>query len=95
MVSDVDISNVQIITELMKETKIFLDELEAEKSNLEIDITLEMNEKDKSESIINKFMHMKDIYHKGDYKQKRSILQLIIDKIVVKDYDDIDIFLRF
>jgi hypothetical protein len=38
---------------------------------------------------------MKDIYSKGTNKQKKSILQLIIDRIVVKDYDDIDIYLKF
>lgn len=95
MLEDIDMSNIQIITDLVKDTKKAIEELESEKSNLEIDITIEKNEVDKSNSIIDRFMHMKDIYHKGDYKNKRAILQLIINRIVVKDYDDIEIFLNF
>jgi DNA invertase Pin-like site-specific DNA recombinase len=95
MLEDIDISNIRVITDVVKDTKKLLEELEDKKNSLLLDITIEENEQDKSNIIIEQFMSMKDIYSKGTNKQKKSILQLIIDRIVVKDYDDIDIYLKF
>ena len=43
---------------------------------------------------IENILNAKDIYFNSSFESKKTILQLIIKKIVLDDYDDIEIFLN-
>ena len=92
---DVDISTIQIVTDMIKDLKSAIADLESKKEEVEAKIKEEKHNNENKEHIIEEFLSMKDIYKKGDYKQRRAILQKLIDKIVVRDYDDMSIYLNF
>ena len=89
-----DLNSIKIVTDLIEEIKNDIKELEIKKSNIAVDITIEQNAKDKSDVMIEKILNVKDRYYEANNKQKKQILQLIIDKIVVYSYDRIQIFLN-
>ena len=91
---DMDLNSIKIVTDLIEEIKNDIKELEIKKSNIAVDITIEQNAKDKSDVMIEKILNVKDRYYEANNKQKKQILQLIIDKIVVYSYTDIQIFLN-
>ena len=92
---DVDISTIQILADMIKDLKSAIADLEVKKEEVEAKIKEEKHNNENKEHIIEEFLSMKDIYKKGDYKQRRAILQKLIDKIVVRDYDDMSIYLNF
>ena len=92
---DVDISTIQILADMIKDLKLAIADLEVKKEEVEAKIKEEKHNNENKEHIIEEFLSMKDIYKKGDYKQRRAILQKLIDKIVVRDYDDMSIYLNF
>lgn len=92
---DVDISTIQIVTDMIKDLKSAIADLESKKEEVEAKIKEEKHNNENKEYIIEEFLSMKDIYNKGDYKQRRAILQKLISHITVKDYDDMSIYLNF
>ena len=95
MSQDVGVGAITIVTDMITDIRKRLNHLEVEQSDVSIAITFEENEREQSSIIIDRFTKMKELYDVADYKKKRAILKLIIEKIIVRDYDDIEIFLKF
>ena len=95
MSQDVGIEAITIVTDMITDVRKRINHLESELTNVSIEITFEENAREESAIIIDRFTKMKELYDVADYTKKRAILRLIIEKIVVRDYDDIEIFLKF
>ena len=92
LLNNADTSVFTVLTQTISTVKTELQSLNELKVQIQRELDKMANNIDKRVKIIDKFTKMHDIYILGDYKQKRQILQLIIDKIVVTDYDDITIY---
>lgn len=64
-----------------------LDEFEKRQTNIDNKIEMQMQK-------IENLLDAKSIYNNANLEKKKAILQLIVKEIVVKSYDDIDIFLN-
>lgn len=88
---DVDVSTITVLTNTINSLE---SDIHCLKNSLD-EIHGELNKTSENVAervkILDKFVEMKDIYDIANYKQKRQILQTIINKIVVTDYDDITI----
>ena len=94
LVNDTDIDTIQIITSTIKELKEEIEELEIKKNDTDILIGEERKALETSNSVIDSFITMKDIYHKGSKKKQKNILQILVDKIIVTDYNNINIVIN-
>ena len=92
LLNNADTSVFTVLTQTISTVKTELQSLNELKVQIQRELDKMANNIDKRVKIIDKFTKMHDIYILGDYKQKRQILQLIVDKIVVTDYDDITIY---
>ena len=64
------------------------------KNDTDILIGEERKALETSNSVIDSFITMKDIYHKGSKKKQKNILQILVDKIIVTDYNNINIVIN-
>ena len=92
LLNNADTSVFTVLTQTISTVKTELQSLNELKVQIQRELDKMANNIDKRVKIIDKFTKMHDIYILGDYKQKRQILQLIVDRIVVTDYDDITIY---
>ena len=91
LLADADVSVITVLTDTISANKQELQELQDRQDKLYKEIKQAANNSEQRVKTLNKFIHMKDIYNIADFKQKRQILRLIIDTVVVQDYDNITI----
>ena len=88
---DVDVSTITVLTNTINNLESDIHCLENSLDEIHGELNKTSENVAERVKILDKFVEMKDIYDIANYKQKRQILQTIINKIVVTDYDDITI----
>lgn len=92
LIKDSSITTIEIVSATINEMTNELEELELDRQNITNKIdNIEKDNKIKIKNI-EKFVEMKDIYVIANYKQKRQILQILIDRIEIEDYNNITIY---
>ena len=82
------ISNmIQNVTNEIKDIQKELEELKSQQKHLQ-------EQQSHQENLIQNVLQAKSIYQSATIPQKKAILNLIIDKIIVRNTDDYDIYLR-
>ena len=94
ILNDADDSAISVITDLINTKTKEADLLAEDIANKESEINKLIDSEIINESLIKDILRAKDIYINADIQQKKTILQLLIDKIVIRDYEDFDIYLR-
>ena len=94
ILNDADDSAINIVAELIKDKTKEADLLAEDIANKESEIQKLKDAETINESLINNILKAKDIYANANVQQKKAILQLLIEKIEVRNYDDFSIYLR-
>ena len=94
ILNDADDNAIAIVSELIKDNQTKEVVLLEDIANKESEINKLIDSEIINESLIKDILRAKDIYINADIQQKKTILQLLIDKIVIRDYEDFDIYLR-
>ena len=89
---DVDVSTITVLTNTINSLESDIHQLEDSLNEIHEELNKTAESVAERVKILDKFVEMKDIYKIADYKQKKQILRIIIDRIVVKDYDNITIY---
>lgn len=87
-------SVVKHISSLISEHQDTVDSLIADKEEIRAKYNSINDKIDVQLNNINNLLNAKEIYNNASVEAKKTILQLIIDKIVINDYNSIDIFLH-
>ena len=85
---------VQAVSNMISEVKSEIEQIEEELQlkNKELDNII--NEEKHQEELVLNIIHARDIYKGSNNEQKKAILNLLVRKISVRDYNDYDIYLN-
>lgn len=87
-------SIVKHISDLINENQDAIEMLLAKRSEIGAKYHSINNKIDVQLNNINNLLNAKEIYNNASVESKKTILQLIIDKIIINDYNSIDIYLN-
>ena len=94
ILNDADDSTISVITDLINTKTKEADLLAEDIANKESEINKLIDSEIINESLINDILKAKDIYMGASIQQKKAILNMLIDRIVVFDTDTFDIYLK-
>ena len=94
LVSDVDISLIEVSGTIAKQMEKFIETLESELEDKKKRLTKEQLKTDNREDLVDSLLDFKYLYEKGNVEQQKIILNQLIEKVVVRDTDDFDIYLN-
>lgn len=94
LVSDVDISLIEVSGTIAKQMEKFIETLESELEDKKKRLVKEQLRTDRREDLVDSLLDFKYLYEKGNVEQQKIILNQLIEKVVVRDTDDFDIYLN-
>ena len=94
LVSDVDISLIEVSGTIAKQMEKFIETLESELEDKKKRLAKEQLKTDNREDLVDSLLDFKYLYEKGNVEQQKIILNQLIEKVVVRDTDDFDIYLN-
>ncbi|MBQ8192532.1 MAG: recombinase family protein [Bacilli bacterium] len=94
MLNDISIDTIENITNILNDKKLDIDSLSLELEEKENNLSNLLSIEKENKSLINNIISASKIYNTASIAQKKAILQLLIKKIVITSYDDIDIYLN-
>ena len=94
LVSDVDISLIEVSGTIAKQMEKFIETLESELEDKKKRLAKEQLRTDRREDLVDSLLDFKYLYEKGNVEQQKIILNQLIEKVVVRDTDDFDIYLN-
>ena len=95
LVSDLDIDSIKIVTDKISKFKAEAEELKQQISELEQQINQEMMINQESNNKIRMLLEIKKLYAKASDEHKKQLLQLLVQKIEIKNKDNIKIYLNY
>ena len=94
LVSDVDLSLIEISVTIAKQMETLIEHLESELEDKKKRLAKEQLKTDNREDLVDSLLDFKYLYKKGNSEQQKIILNQLIEKVVVRDIDDFDIYLN-
>jgi hypothetical protein len=94
LVSDVDLSLIEISGTIAKQMETLIETLESELEDKKKRLAKEQLKTNNRESLVDSLLDFKYLYEKGNVEQQKIILNQLIEKVVVRDTDDFDIYLN-
>lgn len=94
LVSDVDLSLIEISGTIAKQMETLIETLESELEDKKKRLAKEQLKTNNRESLVDSLLDFKYLYKKGNESQQKTILNQLIEKVVVRDVDDFDIYLN-
>lgn len=94
LVSDVDISLIEVSGTIAKQMEKFIETLESELEDKKKRLAKEQLRTDRREDLVDSILDFKYLYEKGNVEQQKIILNQLIEKVIVRDTDDFDIYLN-
>lgn len=94
LVSDVDISLIEVSGTIAKQMETLIETLESELEDKKKRLAKEQSRTDRREDLVDSLLDFKYLYEKGNVEQQKIILNQLIEKVVVRDTDDFDIYLN-
>ena len=85
---------VKQISELITNKIAEISSLKTDRDEAVIRLSSANNKEQKQLNQINNLLDAKDIYINASVESKKAVLHLIVDKVIVRDYDALDIFLH-
>ena len=95
LVSDLGIDSIKIATDMISKLKKEAEELKQQISELEQQINQEMMINKESNNKIRMLLEIKSLYTKANKEQQKKLLQMLVQKIEIKNREDIKIFLNY
>lgn len=92
---DTDINNIKIVTDTINKFKLEAEELKQQISELEQQINQEHEINNSNNNKINMLLQVKELYHKANEQQQKQLLQMLVQKIEIKNKEDIKIYLNY
>ena len=92
---DLDIDSIKIVTNTISKLKSEAEELKQQISELEQQINQEMMINKESNNKIRMLLEIKKLYAKASDEQQKKLLQLLVNRIEVKNKDDVKIYLNY
>ena len=93
-VSDMDLSLIDITASLIKQMEGLIEQLTDDLDKKKKEVAAEELKNERSEELVDSLLDFKNLYKHGTVEQQKIILNQLIDKIVVRDIDDFDIYLN-
>ena len=94
LVSDVDLSLIEISGTIAKQMETLIETLESELEDKKKRLAKEQLKTNNREDLVDSLLDFKYLYKKGNESQQKTILNQLIEKVVVRDVDDFDIYLN-
>ena len=94
LTSDVDISLIEISGTIAKQMETLIETLESELEDKKKRLAKEQLKTNNREDLVDSLLDFKYLYKKGNEEQQKTILNQLIEKVVVRDVDDFDIYLN-
>ena len=85
---------IKQISELINNKIAEISSLKTDRDEAVIRLSSANNKEQKQMNQINNLLDAKDIYMNASNEGKKAVLHLIVDNIIVRDYDDCDIYLH-
>ena len=92
---DLDIDSIKIVTDMISKLKSEAEELKQQISELEQQINQEREQNNSNSKKIRMLLEVKKLYHKANKEQQKKLLQLLVQKIEIKNKEDIKIYLNY
>lgn len=92
---DLDIDSIKIVTDTISKFKSEAEELKQQISELEQQINQEREQNNSNSNKIRMLLEIKKLYHKANKEQQKKLLQLLVNKIEIKNKDNIKIYLNY
>ena len=94
LISDMDISVIEISSGIVKQVESSIAQLTEDLELKKKKLAAEELRSGKQDDLIDHLLDFKHLYKKGTVEQQKIILNQLIDKVVVRDTDDFDIYLK-
>lgn len=94
LVTDMDLSVIEITSGIIKQMKETIAELTEELDTKRKELEAEKLRADKIDESVDNLLDFRYLYRHGNNEQQKIILGQLIEKIVVRDIDDFDIYLN-
>ena len=92
---DLDIDSIKIVTDTINKFRAEAEELKQQILELEQQINQEMMINKESNNKIRMLLEIKKLYAKANEEQQKKLLQMLVQKIEIKNREDIKIFLNY
>lgn len=94
LISDTSLSSIEIIANTIKAMEAALSKTKEELEQLKKSRAIEDVKLTHKEALVEQLLDFKYLYARGTKEQQRAIMEQLIDKIVVRDVDDFDIYFK-
>lgn len=95
MLKDVSLDMIQILTDSISSLKNGIEEVKRELEDIEISIANEEEINRKQIQISEQLLDFKFLYSKANIQEKKTLIRNIVDKIIISDYDQIEILYKY
>lgn len=95
LVSDISVDMIELITDKISKFKAEAEELKQQISELEQQILEQQQMNQESNKKIRMLLEIKKLYHKANQQQQKKLLQMLVQKIEIKNREDIKIYLNY
>ena len=92
---DYPLDMIEVITSSISSLKMAIDSLEKELEDLRNKITDEQKVNEKQIQISEKLLDFKYLYSKATVQEKKVLIRNIVEKIIIEDYDKIEIVYKY
>lgn len=95
LLSDLGIDSIKIATDMISKLKKEAEKLKVDISELKQQINQEREQNNSNSNKIRMLLEVKKLYHKANKEQQKKLLQMLVQKIEIKNKEDIKIFLNY
>lgn len=95
LIKDYPLDMIQILTESINDIKKGVAECDTLIQGIEQDINNEKLIQNQHRQLTDELLDFKYLYSKADPEQKKVLIRAIIDKVIVTDYDDIEVIYKY
>ena len=95
LLSDLGIDSIKIATDMISKLKKEAEELKVDISELKQQINQEREQNNSNSNKIRMLLEIKKLYAKAKKEQQKKLLQILVQKIEIKDKDNIKIYLNY
>lgn len=92
---DLDIDSIKIVTNTISKFKAEAEELKQQISELEQQINQEREQNNSNSKKIKLLLEIKKLYARANKEQQKKLLQILVQKIEIKNREDIRIYLNY
>ena len=95
LLSDLGIDSIKIVTDKISKLKKEAEELKVDISELKQQINQEREQNNSNSNKIRMLLEIKKLYHKANKEQQKKLLQMLVNRIEIKNREDIKIYLNY